>query len=50
MIHIIKRAAHILGIKLSETSAKHIAIRSRKTPRIANRILKRARDIVEVHK
>lgn len=50
MITIIKRAAQILKVPLAEESAKHIAIRSRRTPRIANRILKRARDVIEVNK
>ncbi len=47
---IIKRAAKILGVKITDQAAKEIALRSRKTPRIANRILKRARDILEVEK
>ncbi|OGK62419.1 Holliday junction DNA helicase RuvB [Candidatus Roizmanbacteria bacterium RIFOXYC2_FULL_38_9] len=50
MILIIKRAASILNVPLDETSAHHIAKRSRRTPRIANRILKRARDVIEVNK
>ncbi len=47
---IIKRAAKILGVKITDQAAKEIALRSRKTPRIANRILKRAKDILEVEK
>src|SRR3989339_669925 len=35
---------------ITDEAAHEIAIRSRKTPRIANRILKRARDLIEVHK
>ena len=50
MITIIRRAAQILNVPLADESAKHIAVRSRRTPRIANRILKRARDVLEVNK
>ncbi len=45
---IIKRSSYILGIKIEENGAKEIAKRSRGTPRIANRILKRVRDFAEV--
>lgn len=48
MIYIIKRSAEILGIPITEGAAVQIAKRARRTPRIANRILKRARDIIEV--
>lgn len=41
---IIKRSANILSIKIDEDAAREIAKRSRKTPRIANRLLKRVRD------
>jgi Holliday junction DNA helicase RuvB len=47
---IIKRSAKILGIKIDEKGAVAIAKRSRKTPRIANRLLKRVRDYAEVKK
>lgn len=50
MISIIERAAQILNVPLDKNSASHIAKRSRRTPRIANRILKRARDVIEVNK
>ncbi len=50
MEHIINRSANIMGIKISEVAVRKIAERSRKTPRIANRILKRARDMFEVDK
>lgn len=46
---IIKRAAVILGVKIEDTSAKELAKRSRLTPRISNRLLKRVRDYAEVH-
>ncbi|MFZ6034893.1 MAG: Holliday junction branch migration DNA helicase RuvB [Patescibacteria group bacterium] len=45
---IIERSSKILNIPISKAAAKQIAVRSRKTPRLANRILKRARDILEV--
>ena len=46
--HIIKRSAKILNIKHKNDGLKKIAKRSRKTPRVANRILKRVRDFAEV--
>ncbi len=45
---IIKRSAKILKVPIDEAGAKKIAIRSRGTPRIANRLLRRVRDYVEV--
>ncbi|OGY93666.1 MAG: Holliday junction DNA helicase RuvB [Candidatus Komeilibacteria bacterium RIFOXYA2_FULL_45_9] len=45
---IINRSAKILAVKLVEAAAKKIAQRSRLTPRIANRLLKRVRDYVQV--
>ncbi|MEG1751572.1 MAG: Holliday junction branch migration DNA helicase RuvB [Clostridia bacterium] len=45
---IIKRSANILDIKLDEKAGGEIAKRSRGTPRIANRLLKRVRDYAEV--
>ncbi len=45
---IIKRSANILGINLDDESAREIARRSRNTPRIANRLLKRVRDFAQV--
>lgn len=45
---IVKRSAGILGIAVDENGALEIASRSRGTPRIANRLLKRARDFAEV--
>ncbi len=45
---IIKRSASILGVELKEEAAKEIAKRSRRTPRVANRLLKRVRDYCEV--
>ncbi|MAV64654.1 MAG: Holliday junction branch migration DNA helicase RuvB [Candidatus Marinimicrobia bacterium] len=48
LFKIIKRSCDILNIKIDDKGAKEIARRSRGTPRIANRILKRARDFAEV--
>lgn len=48
MAQIIKRSSSILGIPLEEQSSMAIATRSRRTPRIANRLLKRARDYSQV--
>jgi Holliday junction DNA helicase RuvB len=45
---IIKRSAGLLGMKVDEATASEIAKRSRKTPRIANRLLKRVRDFSQV--
>ncbi len=45
---IVKRSAKILDIPIDEAGAKKIAGRSRGTPRIANRLLRRVRDYVEV--
>lgn len=47
---ILKRSAKILDIKIDEGGASEIASRSRKTPRIANRLLKRTRDFAQVKK
>jgi holliday junction DNA helicase RuvB len=45
---IVKRSAGILNIGIDSTGAQEIAKRSRGTPRIANRLLKRVRDYAEV--
>ncbi len=45
---IIKRSAKILNIKIDEEGAEEIAKRSRGTPRVANRLLRRVRDYAEV--
>ncbi len=45
---IIKRSAGILGIAIDDDGALELASRSRGTPRIANRLLKRVRDFSEV--
>ena len=45
---IVRRSAGILGLPISEDGALEIASRSRGTPRIANRFLKRVRDFAQV--
>jgi Holliday junction DNA helicase RuvB len=45
---IVQRSADILGIKIEPTGALEIAKRSRGTPRIANRLLRRVRDFADV--
>ncbi len=45
---ILMRSSHVLGITLSEEGALEIASRSRGTPRIANRLLRRVRDYMQV--
>lgn len=46
---IILRSAKILKLKIDEESASILANRSRRTPRIANRLLKRVRDYVQIN-
>jgi Holliday junction DNA helicase RuvB len=45
---IVERSARILGVQIDEAGAIRIAERSRGTPRIANRLLRRVRDFVQV--
>lgn len=45
---ILVRSARILGVKISKDAAKLLSARCRGTPRIANRVLRRARDVAEV--
>lgn len=46
--YIVSRSAKFLGMDLSAEGAHHIAKRSRGTPRIANRLLRRVRDFADV--
>src|SRR5688572_13936646 len=46
--HILRRSAEILDISLADGAARLVASRSRGTPRIANRLLKRVRDYAQV--
>jgi Holliday junction DNA helicase RuvB len=45
---IVHRSARILGVAIATDAAEEIACRSRGTPRIANRILRRVRDVAQV--
>jgi Holliday junction DNA helicase RuvB len=45
---IVLRSARILGVQVEDDAAREVAARSRGTPRIANRILRRVRDVAEV--
>ncbi|MBR0397047.1 MAG: Holliday junction branch migration DNA helicase RuvB [Eubacterium sp.] len=48
LIEIVKRSAEILDVRIDEEGAAEIARRSRGTPRLANRLLKRVRDFAQV--
>ncbi len=48
LARIVTRSADILGIKIAPEGAEEIASRSRGTPRIANRLLKRVRDFAQI--
>ena len=48
LAHIVMRSATILGVEIDEQAAMEIASRSRGTPRLANRLLKRVRDYAQV--
>lgn len=48
MESIIQRSSGILGVKLEEQGAKSLSARARGTPRIANRLLRRVRDVAQV--
>jgi holliday junction DNA helicase RuvB len=49
LAEIVTRSAAILGVAIDSAGARAIATRSRGTPRVANRLLKRVRDYAEVH-
>src|SRR5215203_4183245 len=49
MEEIVRRSAAILQVGIDEAGTAAIALRSRGTPRVANRLLKRVRDYAEVH-
>lgn len=46
--HIVKRSAQFMGLEISEEGARQVAMRSRGTPRITNRLLRRVRDFAQV--
>jgi Holliday junction DNA helicase RuvB len=45
---IVRRSAGLLGVRIDDEAAAEVAFRSRGTPRIANRLLRRVRDYAEV--
>lgn len=49
LFNIVKRSARILNVQIEDEAAKNIASRSRGTPRIANRLLRRTRDFADVY-
>jgi Holliday junction DNA helicase RuvB len=48
LVRIVRRSARILGVEVADEAAEEIARRARGTPRVANRILRRVRDVAEV--
>jgi Holliday junction DNA helicase RuvB len=48
LARIVRRSAHLLGVEIEDAGARAVAERSRGTPRVANRLLKRVRDFAEV--
>jgi len=48
IIEIVRRSARIIGVPIDEAAAREIGLRSRGTPRIANRLLRRVRDFAQV--
>ncbi len=49
LAEIVRRSARLLGVEIADEGAAEIASRSRGTPRIANRLLRRVRDFAQVH-
>lgn len=49
LMHILGEASHKLSVKIDPDSKKEIALRARGTPRIALKLLKRVRDVAQVH-
>jgi len=49
LFHIVKRSAGILNVQIDDKATDNIARRSRGTPRIANRLLRRTRDFADVY-
>ena len=48
LTEVVRRSANILRVEIDQEGAREIAHRSRGTPRIANRLLRRVRDFVQV--
>lgn len=49
LVTILQRSARLLGLEADDDGIREIALRSRGTPRIANRLLRRVRDWAQVH-
>lgn len=49
LTEIVRRSAHLLGVRIDDAGAHELAARSRGTPRIANRLLRRVRDFAQVN-
>ncbi len=50
LVKILSRSSRLLGLSIDEESLREVARRCRRTPRVANRLLKRIRDFAQVHK
>jgi holliday junction DNA helicase RuvB len=48
LLFVVERSAEVLGVPIDRDGAREIAMRSRGTPRIANRLLRRVRDYAQV--
>ena len=48
LTHIVKRSANLMDVPMTDAGANEVARRSRGTPRIANRLLRRVRDYAQV--
>lgn len=48
LMQIVRRSAKVLNVNIDDAGAERIALRSRGTPRLANRLLKRVRDFADV--
>ncbi|MBC7460640.1 MAG: Holliday junction branch migration DNA helicase RuvB, partial [Thermoleophilia bacterium] len=48
LLDVVRRSAKLLGLEIDDAAAGEIATRSRGTPRIANRLLRRVRDVAQV--
>ncbi|MDD6519163.1 MAG: Holliday junction branch migration DNA helicase RuvB [Oribacterium sp.] len=48
LMQIVRRSAKVLNVDIDDAGAERIALRSRGTPRLANRLLKRVRDFADV--
>ena len=49
LANIVKRSAQLLSVEISDSAIEELGSRSRGTPRVANRLLRRVRDFAQVH-